>query len=315
MALAQASSFMVQDELTGEWVLFAPKRTARPHDTFLFAEDDGNPGIPPKEARCHICPSELPPAEFLSVPASGEAPFFAVPNAFPAVGTQPGQPYGHQEVLIEGISHESVKRWSASALADMLGFWAKRMTAAAEDPRIGYVVVFKNEGAAAGASLHHPHSQLWATGFVPPRMQSWQTQWHYLSAYRKRCPFCHEIDDRSGGALVVYEDAYALAYAHPAARFAYEVRIVPKRHVDHLGKTHAAERQSLANALAVCLRFIRGKGAAYNIFTQDLLRDPDQHAELRLVPRLTTWAGVEISSGFYINPVTPEDAAKAYRSA
>lgn len=302
------TSELVQDELTEDWIVFAPVRHDRP-DSHSTSKDK-------KCVRgcCHLCPEVVDPREILTTMHAGSRKIFVMKNKFPTLSQKPGAPYGFQEIIVEGMTHEPLSDWSAADLGELIRDYGVRIKEAKKNPRVKYVLLFKNQGHDAGASQTHPHTQLWATEMVSPRLMHERTRRDYLKVYRKCCPYCFAAcsPDRK---LVIFSDDYAIALAHPTARFAYEVRILTKRHVDNISLLNAHEQHSIAKAFQACFPLLAELNAPFNFYTQELVEDPDQHVEIRLSPRLNIMGGLEISSGMYVNPVRPEDAAKAYREA
>lgn len=220
-----------------------------------------------------------------------------------------------QELLVEGVTHDPFSAWDERDLARLFHFYGSRMEAAKTDPRIRYVLLFKNMGRDAGASQPHPHSQLYAMERVSVRLQREAAIRAQMRAHQHLCVSCMGMRHASGSDLVIYEDERVLAFAHPQARFAYEVRLLCKRHADNLSVLTVEEERSFARAYRSCLPFLEKENIPYNLYAEELVEDPDEHAEIRLTPRLWHWGGVEISSGIYVNPVPPEEAARAYRDA
>lgn len=294
---------LVLDKETDAWVIIAPGREHRPVDA-----------LRPFRA-CRFCPDQLGNAEILASEGSGIKQLLAMPNAFPSLSTEEGAPYGHQEIIVEGKTHESLANWTVRETEALFRFYGERMAVAKKDPSVKFVLLFKNEGHPAGASQIHPHSQLWATSLVSQKLLNDRARREYLRAYTHCCPVCLSIRHAEKSPLVIFEDAHAIAFAHPAARFAYEVRILSKHHVDNLSLLKGDRMASVAKALHACMPLLAELKTPFNYYTQELVDDPDQHVELRLAPRLNTWGGLEISSGFFINPVDPKEAAEAYRKA
>jgi UDPglucose--hexose-1-phosphate uridylyltransferase len=303
-----SASELVQDELTEDWIVFAPTRHDRP-DNLHAAK-----GKKRASDCCHLCPEMVDPREVLTTMHAGSQKVMVLKNKFPTLGKTPGAPYGFQEIIVEGMTHAPLSEWSAGDLEELIRNYGERIKAAKKDKRVRYILLFKNQGHDAGASQQHPHTQLWATELVSPRLLHERTRRDYLKVYRKCCPHCFAIQCLNR-ALVIFSDDHAVAFAHPTARFAYEVRILTKRHVDNISLLNASERHSIAKAFQACFPLLTDLEAPFNFYTQELVDDPDQHVEIRLSPRLNILGGLEISSGMYINPIRPEDAAKAYREA
>lgn len=297
-------SRLVMDPQSEEWIIFAPGRADRP-------------GAGPHSAAgvCHFCPENLDPGEILSVDGHGEHRLTAITNRYPVLGLREDEPYGRQEIIVEGTTHRSLPSWSLAELDRLFAFYATRLAEVKRDPSIKYVLLFRNQGHEAGSSQPHPHAQLYAMAGVSPRLMRERLRRVQYRAHAHACLSCLALREVEGGSLVIFEDERALAFANPTGRFAYEVRVLTKRHADNLSLLTAMERRSFAAALRACLPFLARQKLAFNYYTQELVDDPDQHCELRLLPHQNFQGGLELSSGIYVNPVDPEAAAKAYCEA
>jgi len=199
------------------------------------------------------------------------------------------------------------------------------------DPRFRQIVIFRNFGVAAGASLSHPHSQLIALPIVPMLVKRKLTaaRSHYL--HKERCIFCDllEQEEAMPERVVMQTDDF-LVLSPFAARFPFELQVYPRRHMHDFTLMSAGEQLAFAAVLKETLLLYRNMlgNPPYNMMLQtapNTLARPghpdywgtlacDYHWHVELTPRLTKTAGFEWATGFYINPVSPE-LAKAYLSA
>ena len=189
-------------------------------------------------------------------------------------------------------------------------------------PSIAYVLVFKNHGKQAGATLGHPHSQLIALPVVPKRVQEELDGTRRHFEYRERCIFCDIIQQELlTGVRVVMETDHFIVLAPYAARFPFETWILPRRHVSHFEKTDVATIQNLGWVLRAVLRKIDKvlELPPHNLIVHTApAQEPDlahYHWHIEFIPKLTRVAGFEWGSGFYINPTPPEEAARFLREA
>jgi UDPglucose--hexose-1-phosphate uridylyltransferase len=140
--------------------------------------------------------------------------------------------------------------------------------------------------------------------------------------YRGRCIFCDIIQQEisSGDRLVINEKTF-VAFEPYASRFPFETWILPKRHISHFEATDDVLLGELAHVLKLTLRKIEGaiNNPPYNflIHTSPLNVGPIEHYHwhFEVIPRITRVAGFEWGTGFYINPVPPENAARYLRDA
>jgi UDPglucose--hexose-1-phosphate uridylyltransferase len=325
-----------KDPVVGRWVIMATERAKRPSD---FAKERE----PHKGGPCVFCAgheADTPP-EVLAYRQHGSLPnqpgwrVRAVPNKFPALriegqlGKRGAGLYdlmngiGAHEVVIETPEHD---RWMAdmepAEIEEVLWAYRDRVLDLARDDRFRYVIIFKNHGAEAGASLEHPHSQLIALPILPLNVQQELRGTSGYFTLKERCIFCdivvQESEDRR---RVIYENERYIAVCPFAARFPYEIVIIPKGHGSHFEYSEAADYHELAHALKATLGALRNAlndpPFNYIIHSAPLREPPSKHYHwhLEITPALTKVAGFEVGTGFYINPVPPENAAEQLRAA
>jgi len=174
-------------------------------------------------------------------------------------------------------------------------------------------LIFKNNGGKAGASLQHAHSQIFATQFLPPHLldKSQKTQEYKMTT--GQCAYCDVIKKEKNSPRLIYKDKYVTAIAPYASMHNYEAWILPNRHLDNITQLTENEKKSFAKILKKILNKVTDLGLPYNYYFHQVINDEDQHLYLKIKPRGSIWAGVEIGSGLIINPIAPEDAAKYYR--
>ncbi len=320
-----------KDPVLGRWVIIATERARRPSDFAAPAPPEPGPARP-----CPFCPGnerETPP-EITRRPAgnSGWA-VRVVPNRFPALDSG-GEPVrrgagiydriagvGAHEVVIETPDHDAgLADLGPDRLAVVLDVYRERAVALAGDPRLRYVLVFKNHGPGAGASLSHCHAQIIATPVVPVLVEEELAGAARYFEFRKRCVYCdvvrQELRDRS---RLVYENDGFVVVAPFASRFPFETWLVPRRHFASFEELDPGLTGHLADALDRTLVRLRATlgDPDYNFFFHVAPGNgpgPEHyHFHVELMPKLTRVAGFEVGSGFYINPVPPEDAARYLR--
>jgi UDPglucose--hexose-1-phosphate uridylyltransferase len=185
-----------------------------------------------------------------------------------------------------------------------------------------YVLVFKNHGEAAGASLEHPHSQLIALPVVPRRVvEEMEGAKKYYDS-RERCIYCDIIrQEIQTGARVVLETEQFLVICPYAARFPFEIWILPRRHFSHFEDSDVPTFRNIGWVIPVLMREIDKvlEHPAYNFMIHTApMQEPElpyYHWHIELIPKLTKVAGFEWGTGFYINPTPPEEAANFLREA
>jgi UDPglucose--hexose-1-phosphate uridylyltransferase len=325
-----------KDPITGRWVIIATDRAKRPDD---FIRDP----VPPPSSR--ICPFDYgnehkTPPEILSYRTSGGRDqegwrVRVVPNKFPVLGIEGDlnrqgegmydkmSGIGANEVIIETPDHAAtLGDLSDKQIEEVMWAYKERIIDLKKDRRFRYVLLFRNHGEGAGASLEHPHSQLIALPVVPKRVQEEVDGARQYYSFKERCIFCDIIleERRAGTRLVTETELFAVIEPY-AARFPFETWILPKRHSSHFEDTDAGTLAELGRMLRNTIRKIEKvlERPAYNFMLHTApLQEPPlayYHWHMEIIPRLTKVAGFEWGSGFYINPTPPEESARFLREA
>ena len=197
----------------------------------------------------------------------------------------------------------------------MLEAWAARIEA---HPEARYVHVMVNEGAEAGASLEHSHTQLYALGFVPALVAR---EREHFSAHNTRtmggCLLCDllQADVRERNRLVEVDDG-AVLLAPYASRGPYELRIVPRAHATSFLDGGATAVAGLLDQAVQRLRRRLGDGLPLNLWLRTAPAGAEHfHWHIDILPRLTVPAGFELGTGMSINIYPPERAAEDLREA
>ena len=264
-----------KNPLTGDAVIYAPGRAERPR---AFGEE--------VEARCPFCighESDTPP-ETARTGAPWRVRVF--PNKYP--------PVDGAEVIVESPQHGDAFHAIAHA-EDVVRMYVERYRVHAD---AAYVSVFKNEGARAGASIPHVHSQVVPLPFVPPRIE------RELRGFANACPLC-----APHGEIIRETSEYVWLAPHASA-FAYQSWIVPKRHVSSMSDFVALDE--LASLLRHASNAMQPLGA-YNWAFVNFPREPRAHAYIDLYPRLAAIAGLELGTGTFVEIIDPADAATRLR--
>jgi UDPglucose--hexose-1-phosphate uridylyltransferase len=323
-----------KDPIVGRWVIIATERAKRP-----VAPKDEPPM--PRTSFCPFCEGSESntPHEILSYRDRNTRPnekgwrVRVVPNKFPALQIEGDlqkrgegiydkmNGVGAHEVIIECPQHvASLADLSEENIREVLWVYRDRLVDLKKDPRLVYGMLFKNVGTLAGASLEHTHSQLIVTPIVPINVWEEMTGALEFYNYRGRCIYCDMIhQELSSEKRVVLDTPNFVAFAPFAARFPFETWILPKNHNSHYENIQKIEVDELATVLKTLLRKIEVAldRPAYNYIIHTAPFDtqalPHYHWHMEVIPRLTRVAGFEWGTGFYINPVPPEQAAAYLR--
>jgi len=326
-----------KDPVTGRWVIISVERGKRPSDFVVRTPPRKKGGF------CPFCPGNeyTTPQEILAFRPQG-APTNAsnwslrvVPNKFPALQIEGGlgregegiydlmNGVGAHEVIIESPVHEhTLGTMPLESVEGVLWAYHSRMSDLKRDTRFRYVLIFKNEGETAGASLEHTHSQIIAMPIVPSLVKDEMEGARKYYDYRERCIFCDMIrQEVESGKRVVWENRSFIALSPFAPRVPFEVWILPKNHESHYDIPYEGKYREMAEILQQILKRIDKTldTPPYNFvlhtspFNNE--RNDFYHWHIEIMPKLTKLAGFEWGSGFHINPTPPEEAARYLRDA
>jgi UDPglucose--hexose-1-phosphate uridylyltransferase len=326
-----------KDPITGRWVIISTDRAKRPTDFVRESVKIKGNGFCPF---CYGNESKTPP-EILAYGRNGgprNTPGWSVrvvPNKFPALGIEGDldregegmfdrmNGVGAHEVIIETPDHQCTPA-SLPVRAIEEVFWAyrDRVLDLKNDKRFRYVLIFKNHGEAAGASLEHSHSQLIALPIVPKRvLEEIEGARHYYRE-KERCIFCDVIhQETEAGVRVIGENDQFITIAPYAPRFPFEMWLLPKQHGSSFENNQSTVYASLARALKDNLMRMDAvlDRPAYNfvLHTSPIGEESNEHYHwhFEIMPKLTKVAGFEWGTGFYICPTPPEEAAQFLRQA
>lgn len=254
-----------------------------------------------------------------------------VPNKFPALqveGELNRRPLGlydmsngvgAHEVLVETPYHaKDICDLLPGEIENYLKMCCRRAIDLAKDKRFKYLMFFRNFGSAAGASLEHPHTQIVALPMVPKNaLEEIHGAKSYFD-YRERCIFCdilrQEIQEKE---RLILENKYFLSFCPFVSRFPFEIWIMPKKHSGHFCFMPPEEIAALAEILKETIARIKNvfPNLSYNYIIHSAPINSDSEVEyyhwhIEFMPKLTQVAGFEWGTGFYIDPTSPELAAK-----
>ncbi len=300
-----------KDYIQDKYVIIAPHRTKRPHDTIQNV---------PQHPEHNIVDSVFSKTNLkyekalLTIGPEKNWHLKVLNNKYPAVSLNNPKAYGRQEVVVESPDpNMHMDQMPVTQIERILQSYAIRTTEISKNKKIEYILIFKNNGGTAGASLHHPHSQIFATDFVPPHLLDKSQKQQAYKLKTGRCVYCDVIKKESKGPRLVYKDKHVIAFTPYASMYNYEVWIMPLAHHDNITDLSNIEIASWATILKHVLQRIDKLNLPYNYYFHQVINDNDQHLYMKIAPRGTVWAGVEIGSGLVINPIDPDEAAKYYR--
>lgn len=323
-----------RDPIIGRWVIIAPERKKIIEPLMIEEEDssefdpscpfcEGNEGMTPPEVLAFRKPNTGPNTPGWSLRV--------VPNKFPALQIE-GElnregmglydkmnGVGAHEVIIDSPNHSrTIADLEVEEVEGIIWAYRERANDLRKDPRLKYALIFKNHGSVAGASLSHPHSQLIATPIVPKRVKEELHGALEFFRYKDRCIFCdiirQEIKERK---RLVCESEDFISFTPYASRFPYEICLIPKEHKADFSDLVREEASDLARILKKTMRRLKIvlNDPPYNYMIHSvpfsLSSDlEDYHWHIEIIPKLVSVAGFEWGSGFYVNHILPEEAAK-----
>ena len=231
---------------------------------------------------------------------------------------------GAHELLIESpYHHKDTCDLTLQEIENFLSMYIRRSLDLARDSRFKYIMIFKNYGAAAGASLEHPHTQLIALPMVPKNVAEEIKGAHNYFEFRERCIFCDVIrQEIQENERVILENKHFLSFCPFVSRFPFEIWIMPKKHNGSFSKMPQEEIPSLASILKETIAKLKKVFAnlSYNFIIHSSPINGDGESEgyhwhIEFMPKLTRVAGFEWGSGFYLVATPPELAAGYLKEA
>ena len=322
--------------MVDRWIIIAKERAGRPSDFIKPKNNDvkedsvcpfcpGNENLTPPEVFAHRQPNTQPNQPGWQIRV--------VPNRFPALiiesplKRQGEGIYDHMsgtgahEVIIETPDHSTqLADLAETQIFEVVKTYKERALDLTKDLRFKYILIFKNHGQTAGASLRHTHSQLIAMPVVPKLVKEELDGSQRYFDFRQRCIFCdilkQELED---GRRFIAQNQDFISLAPFAPRFPFETWIIARQHFASFNSLNDDEIKSLAQILRTTLQKMNRalNNPDYNYIVHTAPSDDPEpvfyHFHLELMPKLTQIAGFEVGSGFYINPTPPEAAAKYLR--
>ncbi|MCL4557090.1 MAG: galactose-1-phosphate uridylyltransferase [Deltaproteobacteria bacterium] len=324
-----------KDPILGRWIIISTERSKRPSD---FDETHS------EKSENGFCPfdhgnEDKTPHEILAIRKDGSLPdrpgwsLRVVPNKFPALKIEGDlnregngmydkmSGIGAHEVIIETSEHSRImSAFPIQTMKDVLWTYRERIRDLKRDRRFKYILIFKNHGAAAGASLEHTHSQLIALPIIPITVEEELHGSKDYYEYKERCIFCDMIrQEIAEKERLVTQNVDFIAFTPYASRFPFETWLLPRRHFSHYETASDDMLESLANIFLEVIgkldRALDHPSFNFILHTSPLTSDQIDyyHWHFEIIPVLTKVAGFEWGTGFFINPTSPEQAASYLR--
>ncbi len=319
-----------RDPITGRWIIVFLDKVPKVSDFKVEVHTKNKDNCPFCWGNEVLTPPEIIAHRKFGPPNSPDWTVRVVPNKFPALKIE-GElnkegigvfdmmnGIGAHEVIVDTPDHfRDMADLTGAETEEVVWTYLARSIDLRRDRRFKYILIFKNYGKSAGASLEHPHSQLIALPIVPKRVQEEIDGAAKYYEYKERCVFCDILrQERDEKERIIYEDEKFLAFCPYVSRFSYEVWILPKRHQSDFTGMDRDYVPCLSRALRDSLARLKTlfSDPPYNfiIHTSPVNghEREDYHWHIEIMPKLSKIAGFEWGSGFYINPVPPAIAAK-----
>lgn len=295
-----------RDYLHENLVIIAPGRGKRPYDTktsgHTLIETAQSPRLDRNVDVCQLNDTH------------GNWLVKVVENKFPSLSPNNPKAFGKQEIVIDTpLAGTPFSKLSESQIVNVFKTYQKRTADLLAQNGIEYVLVFRNDGYEAGASLAHAHSQIFALPMVPKKfaresevVEAYFTENHRdpnedIIAYEKR------IKSR-----VIAENDHFLVFCPYASQWPFEFWMMPKRPITNLTELSAAELKAIAHTLKHNLQKLSKYSVSFNLYCENGV-SPHQRFCIKVCGRSNIWGGFEVATGIVINTVPPESAALWYK--
>ncbi|HIE27102.1 TPA: galactose-1-phosphate uridylyltransferase [Candidatus Poribacteria bacterium] len=230
-----------------EWVIVSPHRQQR---TYM-----------PKPEECPLCPGVL------EIPEDYE--IVAFENRFPSLlrhAPEPVAPLWNSEFLVaaaRGIcevvvytpQHRgSLAEQKVQDIYNLIRVWKNRYEELGAREFIDYVFIFENKGEVIGVTLHHPHGQIYAFPYIPPKIEKELDSSRKYAEKNGRCLFCDILvaEQADGRRIITANDSF-VAFIPFFARYPYEIHIYPRAHLRSIAEFSDTIQQDLAAILKIVL--------------------------------------------------------------
>ncbi len=332
--------------LTGEWVVIATERAARPES---FSQKDVVKA-PPMNA-CPFCMGreDQTPPEVYAVGPEGRLPntpdwkVRVVPNKFSAFARDiipadegflqvnpngvvaAGYAYGAHEVIVSSPAHElSIGQLELEQVERIVQTYQRRYRVLAKDKLVKYVQIICNHGKVAGASLEHPHSQIFGMPVLPQNILTEIERTREYYKLNKRHMLLDAVQNAREKNLVIYENDAFVMFEPFWAKVPFETWIVPKHWESRFDQLTEVELNALAQSISIMLQklYLKLNNPPYNYYIHTLPVTEEAGKDkvgflwhLECIPRISIQAGLEYGTGVFINTMMPEKAAEFLRES
>lgn len=318
-----------QNIITGDWVVVAPERAKRPKDFVI-----PNSMTVAKKENCPFCVDSGGYQENKRFIQQETENIYVVKNRFPAfvederkkslrsfypeTGFYRAKPsIGDHEVVVVKDHDMTLNKFTKNIAREMLEVIQERYLWLKENTKAASIMPIYNHGAEAGASIKHPHAQIFASGIISNAVGTEIDGAEKYFGINGACVYCdiikHEIKHK---VRVVYQNDKFLAVNFYAPRFPFETWIMSKIHESQFENTKKSSLSELADALMEVIYMIDKtlENPPLNFFIHTLPtiseNSDSYHWHIEIAPRVSRYGGFELSSDVMINTMPPEEAAE-----
>ncbi|OHD57335.1 MAG: galactose-1-phosphate uridylyltransferase [Spirochaetes bacterium GWF1_51_8] len=324
--------------ITNDWVIFSPGRSKRPTD-FHKTEKDNLDALKERPAyrdNCPFCRGNENPEdkEIFRTPSGKKWQVRVVENKFasPDRRVRPGKRHIHlhkemdgfgiHDVLVDNPRHNTNHALMATIeLEALMRAYLRRYTEIQSNDDVKHIVIFKNQGFAAGGSLEHPHSQIYGLPVMPFETQTRVNEVKKYHEFNDTCLMCDIMkEEREDKIRIVAENDCFTALSPYAALSPYHIWIVPKEHAPSFSMITTNQLPWLADMMKIVFyKFFFGlRNPDFNYVIQSLARSRREaeffHWYVSIIPQVKRKGGIEYAGGMFVNPKMPEEAAEELRN-
>ncbi|HAX61580.1 MAG TPA: galactose-1-phosphate uridylyltransferase [Elusimicrobia bacterium] len=233
---------------------------------------------------------------------------------------------GAHELIIESPKHiKNICELPPEQILLVLKVYQTRLRDLNNDERLKYALIFKNQRPQSPFRYGHTHSQLAAIPLTPKAIKDELISAKNYFSYKERCLFCDIIrQEQKDGKRIVEENTDYISFVPFAAKFPFELLIMPKIHNADFKQESETSMKNLAQILKISLskiaRTLNDPPLTYILHTIPYLRPKqdywktiynDFHWHIEIYPKTVENAtGFELGSGCHIEPLLPETCAK-----
>ena len=231
--------------------------------------------------------------------------------------------FGAHEIIIDTAKHHiSMTDWNQIEMINWLKTLRARVADLKRDTRIAYISLFKNEGIQAGSSQAHCHTQLIGLPIVPKLNRDiyYRSYTHFKNSGKALLETILQEEEEDGKRIVAkYADF--TAFCPFASSFPFEVMISSQKDLGQIDTLSDSSMENLSKLLIGVIEKLKQQ-LGYFDFNLSVITSPLQDVvseacrfAIRIIPRIYREGGFELSTGVFINPVAPEQAARLLRGS